>query len=222
MQSKLGFLKKNFAMDVEEFQWPTRLLPGPISQKPGLVERAHRAQYVIPWGIGEYFWRRRLRLCHAAVEQIAARVFGPGRSDASPANANDATMPVGVRTRSSASEAATSGLTSGRRRQHQRNRFFVGINISIRHCALRADTPDIWLLASSGLSESCPKIGDVPKSPVPHIGSPGAVGRHNDASNKEFGSRAGAPGHPSIAHGSLRLIEGQGNSSATMTVPHAA
>jgi hypothetical protein len=29
-------------------------------------------------------------------------------------------------------------------------------------------------------------------------------------------------GHPSIAHGPLRLIEGQGNtgSSATMTVPH--
>ena len=27
------------------------------------------------------------------------------------------------------------------------------------------------------------------------------------------------PGHPSIAHGSLRLIERQGNSSATMTVP---
>ena len=24
------------------------------------------------------------------------------------------------------------------------------------------------------------KIGDVPKSPVPHIGSPGAVGRHNN------------------------------------------
>jgi hypothetical protein len=65
-----------------------------------------------------------------------------------------------------------------------RNRFFVGINISIRHCALRPHTPDIWLLASSGLSESCSKIGDVPKSPVPHIGSPGAVGRHNDASNK--------------------------------------
>jgi hypothetical protein len=29
------------------------------------------------------------------------------------------------------------------------------------------------------LPESCTKIGDVPKSPVPHIGSHGAVGRHN-------------------------------------------
>ena len=29
-------------------------------------------------------------------EQIAARVFGPGRLDTSPANAHDATMPVGV------------------------------------------------------------------------------------------------------------------------------
>jgi len=47
-----------------------------------------------------------------------------------------------------------------------KNRFFVGFNISIRHCALRADTPAIWVLASSGLPESCPKIGDVPKSPV--------------------------------------------------------
>ena len=120
--------------------------------------------------------------------------------------------------------AAASGLTSGRRRQHQRNRFFVGINISIRHCALRPHTPDIWLLASSGLSESCPKIGDVPKSPVPHIGSPGAVGRHNDASNKKSLVRQEVPrsARASEHHrsGSLRLIEGQGNSSATMTVPH--
>ena len=41
---------------------------------------------------------------------------------------------------------------------------------------------------------------------------------------KEFGSPGGAHerlGHSSIiAHGSLRLIEGQGNSSATMTVLH--
>ena len=35
------------------------------------------------------FGVERLRLCHAAVDQIAARVLGPGRSDASPANAND-------------------------------------------------------------------------------------------------------------------------------------
>jgi hypothetical protein len=69
---------------------------------------------------------------------------------------------------------------------------------SIRHCALRPHTPDVWVLASNGLSESCPKIGDVPKFPVPHIGSPGAVGLHNDASNKEFGSRAGAHERPGI------------------------
>jgi len=41
---------------------------------------------------------------------------------------------------------------------------------------------------------ACPraarKIGDVPKSPVPHISSPGAVGRHNDTSNRVwFASR---------------------------------
>ena len=33
MQSKLGFLKKNLAMDVEEFRLPTGLLPRPISRK---------------------------------------------------------------------------------------------------------------------------------------------------------------------------------------------
>ena len=193
MQSKLGFLKKNLAMDVEEFHLPARLLPRPISRKArALSSGAHRAQYVIPYGIGgNPFWCRRLRSAMQLFDQIAARVFGPGRLDASPANAHHATMPVGVRTRSSAPEAATSGLASGRRRQHQRNRFFVGINVSIRHCALRADTPAVGVLASSGLSESCPKIGDVPKSPVPHIGSPGAVGRHNDASNQRvwFASR---------------------------------
>ena len=125
-------------MDVEEFQWPTRLLSRPMSSG------AHRAQYVIPYGIGgNPFGVDVFGSAMQLFDQIAARVFGPGRSDASPANAHDATMPVGVRTRSSAPEAATSGLESGRRRQHQRNRFFIGINVSIRHCALRPDTPDI-------------------------------------------------------------------------------
>ena len=74
-----------------------------IAQSPALLSRAHRAQYVIPYEIGgNTFGVERLRLGHAAVDQIAARVFGPGRSDASPANANDGKMPVGVRTRSSA------------------------------------------------------------------------------------------------------------------------
>jgi hypothetical protein len=41
-------------------------------------------------------------------------------------------------------------------------------------------TPCDQVQASSGLSESCPKNGDVPKSPFPCSGSPGAVGRHNN------------------------------------------
>jgi hypothetical protein len=54
-----------------------------------------------------------------------------------------------------------------------------------------------YVQASSGLSESCPKIGDVPKSPVPHIGSPGAVGQHNDTSNRVWlATGAMTPGHP--------------------------
>jgi hypothetical protein len=40
-------------------------------------------------------------------------------------------------------------------------------NFPIRHCALRYDTPTNKVLISSALSESCTKIGDVPKSPVP-------------------------------------------------------
>ena len=39
-------------------------------------------------------------------------------------------------------------------------------------------TPCDQIQASSGLSESCPKNADVPKSPFPCSGSPGAVGRH--------------------------------------------
>src|SRR6266540_597771 len=39
-------------------------------------------------------------------------------------------------------------------------------------------TPCDQTQASSGLSESCPKNADVPKSPFPCSGSPGAVGRH--------------------------------------------
>jgi hypothetical protein len=106
-------------------------------KSPALSSGAHRAQYVIPYGIGgNPFWCRRLRTAMQLFDQIAARVFGPGRLDASPANAHHATMPVGVRTRSSAPEAATSGLASGRRRQHQRNRFFIAF-MPVRHCALR-------------------------------------------------------------------------------------
>jgi chaperonin GroEL (HSP60 family) len=41
-------------------------------------------------------------------------------------------------------------------------------------------TPCDQIQASSGLSESCPKNADVPKSPFPCSGSPGAVGRHNN------------------------------------------
>jgi hypothetical protein len=41
-------------------------------------------------------------------------------------------------------------------------------------------TPCDQVQASSGLSESCPKNADVPKSPFPCSGSPGAVGRHNN------------------------------------------
>jgi hypothetical protein len=78
-------------MDVEEFQWPTRLLSRRISPKPGLVERGAPCSVRDPvWDQRESFWRRRLRLGHAA--------------DASPANAHDGQMPAGVRTRSSASE----------------------------------------------------------------------------------------------------------------------
>jgi hypothetical protein len=41
-------------------------------------------------------------------------------------------------------------------------------------------TPCDQIQASSGLSESCPKNADVPKSPFPCSGRPGAVGRHNN------------------------------------------
>ena len=78
-------------MDVEEFQWPTRLLSRRISPKPSLVERGAPCSVRDPVGDRrESFWRRRLRLGHAA--------------DASPANAHDGQMRAGVRTRSSASE----------------------------------------------------------------------------------------------------------------------
>jgi hypothetical protein len=45
-------------------------------------------------------------------------------------------------------------------------------------------TPCHQTQASSGLSESCPKNADVPKSPFPCSGSPGAVGRHNNTQNR--------------------------------------
>jgi hypothetical protein len=56
-------------------------------------------------------------------------------------------------------------------------------------------TPCDQIQASSGLSESCPKNADVPKSPFPCSGSPGAVGRHNNTANRvAFG--CGCRKHP--------------------------
>jgi hypothetical protein len=91
-------------MDVEEFQWPKRLLSRRISPKPGLVERG------APCSVRDPVWDRRdpfgVDVFGSAMQlfdQIVARVLGPGRSDASPANANDGKMARGRRARSSAS-----------------------------------------------------------------------------------------------------------------------
>jgi hypothetical protein len=43
------------------------------------------------------------------------------------------------------------------------------LNSSTRYCALRPAPPVTQIQASCGLSESCPKIGDVPKSPFPSV-----------------------------------------------------
>jgi hypothetical protein len=47
------------------------------------------------------------------------------------------------------------------------------------YCALRLRPPTRGVRASTGLLEELPKNGDVPKSPLPLIGSPGAIGRHD-------------------------------------------
>ena len=53
MQLKLGFLKKNLAMDVEEFHLPRATATSPDRPKsPALSSGAHRAHYVIPYRIG--------------------------------------------------------------------------------------------------------------------------------------------------------------------------
>ena len=60
------------------------------AEKPALSSGAHRARHVIngiggnPFGVDVFGSAMQL------FEQIAARVFGPGRSDASPANAHAA------------------------------------------------------------------------------------------------------------------------------------
>ena len=80
MQSKLGFLKRNFAMDVEEFQWPTRLLS---QARP--VEQGSPCSVPDPYGIGgNPFGVDVFGSAMQLFDQIAARVLGPGRSDASP------------------------------------------------------------------------------------------------------------------------------------------
>src|SRR5438132_1382011 len=96
---------------------------------------------------------------------------------------------------------------------------------SIRHCALRSDTPAKQTLASSGLSGGCTKIGDVPKSPVPKLAAllPSAgiitlqVGRA-----RERVSKAPAPRWPRHADGVPLHYKGQSHPSSgvIMTSPH--
>ena len=76
-------------------------------KSPASPSGGHRAEYVIPYGIGgNPFGVDVFGSAMQLFDQIAARVFGPWRSDASPGNAHGGKMPVAVRTRSSASEDA--------------------------------------------------------------------------------------------------------------------
>jgi hypothetical protein len=76
------------------------------SRKTGVnVSGAHCVQYVIPYRIGGYpFGVDVFGSAMQLFDQIAARVLGPGRSDASPANANGGKMACGRKYGSSASE----------------------------------------------------------------------------------------------------------------------
>jgi hypothetical protein len=173
-------------------------------KSPALSSGAHRAQYVIPYGIGgNPFWCRRLRSAMQLFDQIAARVFGPGRLDASPANAHHATMPVGVRTRSSAPEAATSGLASGRRRQHQRTASSSAL-MSQSAIVRYVPTPQMF---SYWQAAACPRAARKsvtyrnPRSPILAALVP-SVGTMMLQIN---GLRAGAH----VAHGSLVSSQGK-------------
>jgi len=67
-----------------------------LAQSPALSSGAHRAQYVSPYGIGgNPFGFNVFGSPMQLFDQIAARVLGPGRSDASPANANGGKMACG-------------------------------------------------------------------------------------------------------------------------------
>jgi hypothetical protein len=67
-----------------------------LARSQALSSGAHRAQYVIPYGIGgNPFGVDVFGSAMQLFDQIAARVLGPGRSDASPANANDGKMARG-------------------------------------------------------------------------------------------------------------------------------
>ena len=130
-------------------------------------------------------------------DQIAARVFGPGRLDASSANAHHATMPLACGRDPVPPEAATSGLTSGRRRQHQRNASSSAI-ISRSAIVLHVPTPQIF---SYWQATACPRAARKsatyrsPRSPILAALVPSV---DTIASKKEFGSRSGAHERPGI------------------------
>src|SRR4029077_10209643 len=89
-------------MDVEEFQWPTRLLSRRISPKPGLVERGSLCSVRdggYPFGVDVFGSAMQL------FDQIAARVL-PGDWMPVLQTPTAARWPVGESTRSSASEEA--------------------------------------------------------------------------------------------------------------------
>jgi hypothetical protein len=72
-------------------------------------------------------------------------------------------------------------------------------NFSSSPCAFTSDVPLDLMRTSNGLSESSPKNADVPKSPFSHSGSPGAVGRRNNAPNRSRVRMRVLDKHPSAA-----------------------
>ena len=93
--------------------------------------------------------------------------------------------------------AATSGLTSGRRRQHQRNRFFVGINVSSA-VVLYVPTPQMFSYWQAAACPRAARKSATCRSPRSRILAALVPSVGTIASNKEFGSRAGAHERPGI------------------------
>src|SRR5437588_3957221 len=87
--------------------------------------------------------------------------------------------------------------------QQEKQRVPAQIKFSTHPLCFDFSTTDAETVAGGSLPESCPKNGDLPKSPLLSTGSAGAIGWHISNLKVDLGLHCGCRRHPHSGNGRL-------------------